>query len=401
FEITYVGGCPRELSTFQWYAGSELVCNDGGLGDPGNPDNLIWNADPTGSLGSIIYDGGFFVVADEPIVRRTFFDVRNEFIPDLTPTGICGFDEYHDVPLGTYRSGGIPGTPVTITGDVIVSSYIDTNVNATPGTPEAAIGLDITQTEIGAHDALYGDFKLIRWQLRERNGNALSDLHAGSFIDWDAPPDYGANLAALWPHTVNGYAIWDENTPSYAYGMLDPHQYALYINVDPTAHPVHGIAGIDHNGRGIDPGSPESFWDAVVNMSSTFVNDGTGDRAVMLTHQAFDIPPYGTTAIHQALYGMPALNGWVDQALMEAQAMSIAARAARWGGFARGDVNDDGRVDLGDVLWLVLGYPIYPDDYCGDVNIDGIVDQADIDQLMAWVSGDHTAQPRGEWRFEF
>ncbi|HSG99221.1 MAG TPA: hypothetical protein VLB27_04170, partial [candidate division Zixibacteria bacterium] len=76
----------------------------------------------------------------------------------------------------------------------------------------------------------------------------------------------------------------------------------------------------------------------------------------------------------------------------------------KWAGFARGDVNDDGFVDLADVWWLIANagdavtYPLYPADYNGDVDLSGAVDGADQTYLMNYVSGVGAA-PQGDWRF--
>ncbi len=186
--------------------------------------------------------------------------------------------------------------------------------------------------------------------------------------------------------------------------MLDPDQPSLYSGVDPIANAPYRIRVIDNRTRWYPPSFDfnERFWHWVVNEQPLRqVDNGApvDDKAGLLIHPPFDLAPYASHAVHQALFGVDASSN--DSAQIEMEIVELARRAARWGGFARGDVNEDGFVDLGDVLWLHLGYPIYPDDYCADVNIDGIVDQADIAQLLAWASADASAQPRGAWRFSF
>jgi hypothetical protein len=100
----------------------------------------------------------------------------------------------------------------------------------------------------------------------------------------------------------------------------------------------------------------------------------------------------------QALYAVPATSN--DVATIDALGVELAKRAARWAGFARGDVNDDGCVNLADVCWLSSGNQIYPDTYCGDVDCNGAVDPADRMYLLDYVSGSGPA-PQGAWRFTF
>jgi hypothetical protein len=104
-------------------------------------------------------------------------------------------------------------------------------------------------------------------------------------------------------------------------------------------------------------------------------------------------------AVHQALYAVNASSG--DDNTIGLNAADIAKRAARWGGWARGDVNDDGYVNLADVCWMGSGNPIYPDTYSADVNlIGGQGDAADQTYLLMYVSGLGPG-PLGAWRFAF
>jgi hypothetical protein len=61
-------------------------------------------------------------------------------------------------------------------------------------------------------------------------------------------------------------------------------------------------------------------------------------------------------------------------------------------GPARGDVNADGRIDIGDVVYLInylyIGGPepaCMPVTSCGDVNADGLVSVADVVYLLNYL----------------
>lgn len=94
-----------------------------------------------------------------------------------------------------------------------------------------------------------------------------------------------------------------------------------------------------------------------------------------------------------------------DVAAVEARCTELARRAAIWPGFARGDVNMDGCVNLIDVCWTsaVLSggqLQIYPDFYNGDVDLSGNLDVNDARYLLNYVTGLGPA-PQGAWRFTF
>jgi hypothetical protein len=350
-----------------------------------------------------MYDGGIFIVGDSAITRLAFYTEPAVFVGDPTPNaGTCGFEVYNDVIMGAYRTGGVPGTPVQIDGDIIITAMSDTLFAPTDPADNGAIGLQLITTEVGANDPLYGDFKLIHIDFLERNGNPV-DIYAGCYIDWDIPTNYANNNFAAWPATVNGYGQWDEVNPGNAYGVFDPRLASTYSGVTPSS-PIHGAMGVDHNTRGLT-GNGAQFWSAAISESPLFVNEGVNDLASLITLEGpISVPASGSNSADMAIYSTGAYTGSADIALIEADVANIAARAARWAGFARGDVNEDGFVDLADVFWqgLVLaaapGYVIYPDTYCADVDANGTFDGTDQTYLLNFVSAIGPA-PQGAWRF--
>ncbi|MEW5873654.1 MAG: hypothetical protein AB1752_00555, partial [Candidatus Zixiibacteriota bacterium] len=418
-EVDYIGGCLEETREIVWNTlgaqNSELIINNGRMGY-GTGDDADLDLDWDGAHPN--YDGAFYFCGDSSATAVQFHTggAYNEptharlFLPNPLPSlGGCGIDGAADVHLGYKREGGCPGTPTEILGEWVRSAYVDSNETALPGTPAAAIGTIITQTEVGSYDPLYGDFKLIRWEFENRDAVAKGPLHAGTMFDWDV--DAYAENHGIARLSFNGYAIWDWATPGLAFGMLDPNQPSTYTGVDPTAFPPRVIR---EAGEGIaydiwqTPGTNPELWYLTVNQAPLidegsdlshrgFPGDLQEDHQGYLTNGAFNLPASGTAAIHQALFAVDATSG---AAAVEASAMELAARAAKWGGFARGDVNDDGVINLVDVCWLMGTNQIYPDDYNGDVNVSGGVDGADETYLLNYVSGLGPA-PQGEWRFTF
>jgi hypothetical protein len=400
FEVTYQGGCALMWDTLAWVDGSKLMTNQGECGEQANADNLVWLTDPIDPHYGIMYDGGFYLLWGDSsalAVRNYLFGERGDFVGNVSPVGgACGFDNWHGT-LGYWDNAGIV-TPIT--GTINTVSYSDTNM-AGPGTgtvPDDAIGVDIVETQIGSDDAMFGGFVLIQLEYFERNGNVIDEVYGGTFIDWDIPAAYGSNLGAIWT-SANGYAIWDEVGPGYGYGFLDP-----------SGTPMHGAVVIDHNGRGINLGPDDLFWNMAVSGAAAHVNDGQGDRAGMLTNAPIAIQANDSAAVYQALFAVDATGGSANEAQMEADAIAIKDLAALWGGWDRGNVNQVGGIDITDVWWLnghvnpysyapFSGVPtqLYPDTYMGDVDADGDVDQDDVDYLFAYIGGGPA--PLGAWRF--
>lgn len=413
-QIDYVGGCPSEVADIEWNtlgaANSEEIYNTGAMGNDDNDSDLDWDgAHPN-------YDAAFYLAGDSSQATGgaqfhtgaayDFAAHSRLFLPNpLASLGGCGIESHTDVDLGYKRTGGCPGTPELIQGAWVRSAYIDTN-EALAGTPREAIGTIITQTEVGAYDPVYGDFKLIRWEILNRDAVAKGPIYAGTMYDWDVD-DYAENHGIVSAN-FNGYAIWDWDAPSLAFGMLDPNQPSSYTGVDPTAFPPRVIreAGqliaYDEWQAGGAGGPLPNLWHLVVNRAPLYESGGheTGlqeDHQGYLTNGAIFLDPNGSAAVHQALFAVDATSG---AAAVEASAIELAARAAKWGGFARGDVNDDGVINLADVCWLLSGNQIYPDTYNGDVDLSGGVDAADESYLLNYVTGLGPG-PQGEWRFTF
>jgi len=396
------------------------VFNFGAIGQ-GGESNLAGGCDPA-NPGHTLYEGSFILAADSiaapspdggAVWRGDYRGLRKRFLPNPAPYGGgCGFNQWTDVLLGRIRTGGCPGTPADVSGDIVATSYSDTSLSAAPGSRQAAAGVDVIQTVVGAHDPLYGDFVLFRWVLHNRDAVAKGPWHAGSWIDWDVG-DCNYN-DGRFSDLFNGYFIWNPVAPTLAFGMFDPEQPSLYSTTDPTANSPYRIR-VSSNVELIATGwcvewicwgldSPESdawSWSMFTHeQPRRKVDNGPGyleDKSGFLVNRPFSLTPNGSWAIHQALFWAEATSN--DPAIVEANATDVARRAARWAGFARGDVNEDGFVDLADVCWLIAGLPIYPDTYCADVDANGTFDSADIRYLLSFISASGPG-PRGAWRFQ-
>jgi hypothetical protein len=417
--VNYIGGCLDDEGAIVWNTlgaeNQEMVYNYGSIGDDDTDDDLLWGADPNGADAAMMYDGTFILAgAVPPTADSAQFYYGNvydqwdnsTFLGNPNPAnGVCEIIGATDVHMGWRRTGGCPGTPVEILGAWTRSWFVDSNM-AFAGTVYEAIGVDIQFTEYGAYDPLFGDFAILIWELTERFGDTEGPIYGGTFCDWDIPADYDENHGIVSPN-FNGYALWDHVTPGLAYGFLDPRQYTIHCDVDPTIRPPHrcqemgqdnpgGTGGAGGyglwQGDGVDDLS--LLWDDVVNGAQFESGPHEGDGAVdptwedhfgLLVSQGVNLGPYETDQIVQAKFAVDASSN--DDATIEALAMDVARRAAVWIGSARGDVNFDYCVNLQDVCWILSGNQVYPDWYNGDVDGDGIFDApADAWYLLQYVT---------------
>ncbi|MBI5869256.1 MAG: PQQ-binding-like beta-propeller repeat protein [candidate division Zixibacteria bacterium] len=411
--VVYNGGCPEASTVLNWNTlgapNSEKVFNHGSLGD-GNIGALVWGADDGYSAN--LYDGSL-VLSGEKFnsgrgqVAADFYNMEGLFRPELRRSdSTCGFDGGSSVHMGYRRQGGCPGIPVEILGEWVRSNYVDTTLpygftNVQP------INTFVTQTEVGANDPMYGDFKLISWRIKNRDSLA-KELRAGTYMDWDVANNPMTNVGLI-SDSFDGYAIWDALSPRFAYGMFDPSQPSSYCGIAPATNSPHKISVCNWWGYWWDLWFEADIagltWDNANLWSSREYCEGPqgvagtpDDRMAFLTNKGFILPANGTYNEVQAMFAVPAISN--DVATIEALGVEVAKRAARWAGYARGDVNDDGCVNLADACWLFSGNQIYPDTYCGDVNNDGAVNPVDLVYLLAYLSGSGPA-PQGEWRFAF
>jgi hypothetical protein len=421
-EITYLGGCLVEESELHFNTlateNIELVWNDGGLGEDDATNSLTWGNDPLNTE-SMLFEGAFYLAGDSSTATggaqfhagQTYDipDYNRWFVPNVRLSdNTCGLDRETNVHLGWRPdlSTACPYTPIEILGEWVQSNYADTNEAATAGTPLAAIGTNIVQTEVGSYDNLYGDFKLIEWKLNNRDAVAKGPLYGGTFFDWDAPDFYDDNHG-IASASFKGYAIWDWSTPGNAYGMLDPNQPSNYTGVDASAFPIRKAV---EAGEGVSydiwqsPSPQAQLYNLVVNSTPLIGSQGHNagnfeDHCGLLTNGAVNLPANGTASVYQALFGVDATSN--SPVTIEANAKAVARRSAKWAGFARGDVNDDGVINLLDACYLAGPGQVYPDNYNGDVNLaGGVGDAADVTYLLNYVSGLGPA-PLGAWRFPF
>ena len=241
---------------------------------------------------------------------------------------------------------------------------------------------------IGAYDEpLLNNFIIQRMELSGRYG-PVNDLYMGMLLDIDIPPNAYNTAGYDEAHSLAfGYCC---NTNDNGWGVVkipfgcgyDPLRGAKTLSANQAAWNDSMIVwdsaycylttmdGLSHQ-PGTDPDQCSADPD---------------DREVFYSVAALDLPQQGsgTTSIGLCHFGMPDIT---DANLPETY-FGLANVANMWCGFGRGDVNNDGNVDLVDVAYMIdyvyyEGDGPFPFKHQGDVNISGgDPDAADVTYLI-------------------
>jgi len=425
--VHYVGGCPFLWYHYLYFNGyeawrKETVSNFGAFGDADvTTEGLDWGVTGLTFASKFLYDGGLFIIQEGyPKVAADFYSFRRRFLPDPSPIAqVCGIDYQDYIPLGRsvaidwYDGGGCPPVKnqdyLDVVGDLTACSYIDT-FEATG----QAMGLKVSQAEIGAFDfgSGYGNFKLIEYKIKNRDAVLKTNLIAGAFIDWDLDDDAylrvpEAGVIAQWDSTADPAQV------PWAFGMAILPSYTSAASSDRVDGASFKMMwSIANNYRVFNPNCPECRLDndpVFIQFITTYNGAGEDtplptpspwDKSQIFAWPEFGLGPLGEKHLYMAIFGVDATSN--DRAIITDNLRKMAFRINTWAGFARGDVNDDGKVDAIDVAWLAAwlngsNIPIFPWDGNGDVNASGITEAGDLYYLFNYLMGGPA--PRGAWRF--
>jgi hypothetical protein len=241
---------------------------------------------------------------------------------------------------------------------------------------------------IGAYDQpLLNNFLIHRYELSGRYA-AINDLHMGVLEDIDIDPN-AFNVAGYdADHSLAfGYCC---NTNDNGWGLVK-------IPFGCGYEPLLGAKTLTANQAAWNDSM--IVWDSaycyMTTMSGLSHQPGTDpaqcnqdpdDREVFYNIASLDLPMMGsgTASIGLCHFGMPDIT---DANLPETY-FGLANVANMWCGFGRGDVNNDGNIDLVDIAFMI-DYVFYggngphPFKHQGDVNASGgDPDAADVTYLI-------------------
>ncbi|MFH1892187.1 MAG: hypothetical protein ABIK83_05825 [Candidatus Zixiibacteriota bacterium] len=257
------------------------------------------------------------------------------------------------------------------------------------------IGMRMVYREYGAFaesgSGYFNNFKLIAYDLSNRNGTAVDDLYWGVFADWDMPGDPAGyeqvfgdiGASAMWQFNevsgevagcgvlpMTGSCIFPTGLPSK--GTYNAYGWIFAWWPEPLGElPRLFMELVESCGEGnicyhpnADPGSPPD------------------DRCMILTANKHSFAGYETIQGAFVVFAFPT-------GATVGEITDLMRFANQWAGYGRGDINNDGLIDLLDLTHLAR-YVYSPADNCGppcpfvylgDVNCDDTVNTADAQHL--------------------
>jgi hypothetical protein len=243
------------------------------------------------------------------------------------------------------------------------------------------------------------DFYVVRNAITSRNHVTIPNLYMSEVQDYDIGPTAKRDVAAYDAAHSMGF-MYDCGSPVNAWGLVKIPFGCGYA-------PLLGTITLA-SGQPLYPDTNPFLDSAYIWMQRTGANFQLGtsgcsadpdDRAMWTNFQVSTIPPNDTVVYAYARFEKTMAN-----ANDPANYYELANTINKWCGFGRGDVNNDGKVDLVDIAFLInyvtgTGQPgPYPFLHLGDVNGDGAVNPADVTYLKDFYFSFGPC-PVGKWTF--
>ena len=396
--LDFIGGCLVEMTELAFGDGSsntQYVFNTG---------RLATNADDGNTYGYYI-DGGNPYSADEPPYLPSLFagnytmgvsehrlalsnkswlqgsteaDAWVSWLPDLY-NGECVPELTEGVQLGSWSDDGISYHPIY--GNVAENNSLDSVQNfeqpdgswwwddyTAPYDNDSTMGLAVHHRHIGVYDFGQGSSDILQYignatveimDYTERNGNSVPGWYLGSYLDYDMRSSQSLVDTTLWD-------------PSIAMGWS-------YCKQDPNPRPVAGMMTLPFNfcSNPADPYYQEGMLNAMaisqrqgmwgsthvipyLDSAYLYMSRGSGlfsqtplvpadDMASSFTFAHHDFGPHETYTVATAYF---EFQDYTTPTTSNGRMRDLAFQLNKWMGYSRGDVNNDNKIDLADIIYL-------------------------------------------------
>nr|MBN2276845.1 PQQ-binding-like beta-propeller repeat protein [candidate division Zixibacteria bacterium] len=267
------------------------------------------------------------------------------------------------------------------------------------------IGFHGCATVISAYDqAALNNFVVYKFDMQGRYA-ALNNIYVGAMMDYDInyPSDsknqycgYDAAHSLGFSYTANlndiGWGVvripfgcgYDQLRGAKTISAGQANWNDTDIWLDSVYYWMANHTGLTHQ-QGADPAQGQTDPD---------------DRGAFYNIAQLNMPADpAVVTFGFALFGLEGLADASDPASY----FELANTANKWCGFGRGDVNNDGAINLVDIAYLIDyvyygGNGPFPFEHLGDVNADGAIDGADVTFMIDYYFNFGPCI-MGEWMF--
>ncbi|HUV30938.1 MAG TPA: dockerin type I domain-containing protein [Acidobacteriota bacterium] len=331
--------------------------------------------------------------------------------PALVPDQLLG--EIWDAATSAY---------VEVRGDVIYKGYVDSVQNFDDGAGgwdwdllkeapfdnDSTMGLQAVTKTFGAVDMLVPEYALLNnvhveiIQFHERNGNAVPGWKFGGFFDHDFYSDWNPDGfdTTFIDRDVSAAWVTDGANPAGA------QMGFIKLPFGPGFEPIKNVTPLERqqcvtSADRIYFDSLFFYWSQPPGQTYGHDMDGADDQDAAYCYIEHDFEENGTLKFAIATF---TVDGIANTAVADEKVADLAILVNKWVGFGRGDVNDDGKVCLSDIICLaeyvnLIGPGPYPFKHLGDVDGDGDIDAADV-QYMVDYYFNYGPGPIGDWTID-
>jgi hypothetical protein len=324
---------------------------------------------------------------------------------DINPaTGECKPVLAAGVSLGRATTDGLTYLPLT--GNLVVRNFFDSvqmfdasgawnwsDFTHAYYSQDSTIGLAVESRVIGIQNAPPG-FELLNnvtvdlMEVSSRNGQPVPGFKFGAVIDYDIryydTAAIDREISTVWTYEIGNPSL------GTAVGMI---KIPFGGCAGTTEAPLKSVRALNRHQSFLPSGGSGS---PMLDSAYLWMSQPPGaysqgrmqyadDQGVFATLLEQDIPPTGSLKFAVAHFGFKDMTSPGNGENFR----GLATLVNKWMGFGRGDVNNDGVINLADIISLSdyvhgeAGTPgPIPFEHLGDVNADGVMTQADVIYLV-------------------
>jgi hypothetical protein len=424
--VTLVGGCLIDTTHLHFGAGSanlQAVTNSGRLGT-GDWNPTPGNFDIQGDAVSF-YQGTYVYGVNRNRIALNSQDwwsgggEDDSWISMQADQNRCNTDCKPALTIGVSLGsitldGGNTYSPLT--GNMVCKDYIDSVLVYDPDgagaadwnwlnfetaffDPDSTMGLSVSTSTFGAVDVpapyeMLNDVTIEVMKVKTRNGQVLNNWKFGVGIDYDIIPTGDPDTTGI-DRTISTVFTWNANAAtSDVWGMVKlPFGGGC---AGSSYEPVKNAKALARSQSMTSPSnSTAGRHNAFADSSYFWMNQPIGGTSQGSMTSSDDQDAFATFAEKSFAAGGDSIQFAVAHFAMVgvttpqngANYADLANLLNKWVGFGRGDINNDGAINLADIIALAdnvagSGPGAIPFEHLGDVDGDGSVLMADVTYLV-------------------